>query len=1637
MTKSVTMAIVRPNDHPRPRGGVRRRDLKGLSLVRDCLLEDRCLLAAVPGQVEFPAAPTNAFGKYDTVANLSDVISTVASSSPFAKTITITNSSDRVMFAFLEAENTHQAVAGPTADYTGTASYDPFDPLNHEYRGYVGTTDGADDYAGIPPHSSVTVTVPLAFWDSGRINISADGPDQFATYQAPDLNLVGTPAGAPFNYLNADTQAIFFGTITKSGDQSQLNFAPVYNSFVGGQPSTANWQSPVASGLFKAGQTYLVTGPGLGAETVTIDPGHPGYVNLPTSVPASATVGQYTFTIQTDPNTPSGSPAVISSTARYVQTGLPLTTQGSAGTNDGVVLWYHSLVGQQPNNLAPFQLTELTFRGTFYDATANPGTDFAALLDANDYAGAINDLADYDISYVDSVDLPVAMEAANASVGNTGTTAPFGWIGSGMTVEAFQDALEAFASSNTPGGGNTNGLGTYFGGQGYPTYLPLGTGEVKLPSGQNLFLQGPSSAGSVSDIHFVKTFPDGSVIDQPLLELTSGGTDPTTWAIGLNPNHPTQGDDLGLNNDDADAYTVENFLTKAGTTYDVTYTDPVSGKTVLAGVVSGLYFGPDGTTLYGVKLDRPAPEGLPTTTVFTFTRQQEDYAGGGIAGLWYSWAKYYADNVVSSPLANVAGTMNGSLLTLASPAPNLVPGMAVTSGAALPPGCVILSVSPDHRTIRLSTVATGVPTTFSFAAPSFASLVGYDPAATPLVNLSFTTAAEEAYALAFARSVYVAMSAWGVSVPSGTANAWSPLLTNIIGGNTGPAFLAHADTPVTTFLTDVTKSLQRGVPDFTSPLYADQALWYPDPALPAGGLSYNAFNLNPVVWFVHQKLGAIVYAFSLDDELGNVNAGGATDVRIDIGGLDGFAGLNQDQYSNTSNFGVVTSGAQATQARSSQVQATAPNLTDKLFPYDPNSKMPGTLVNGPGVAVGTSLEFLTPSLTLNNPLSAPSTAPTFSFFGPPIFTGTVLGPNQATDTIVLGAKGADGQFPAQALAAYNSLLRMGPLANIEVNGEGIAPPQLGGTNPPVTIQSLTMGADAITLQLSAALNPALVSQPGGSYGYTFGDAALGLLLDPGFEWADVSALSGQFNHGAQLTENTRDWTFTDSPTQPKSWFAGIAFDDTSTYTDKNPKAPQGLQVGFIQGDSRISQAFVAGAGVYTLMLSAAQSGNNLSPQTLQVLVDGVTAGTVSPSGTGYQSFTIQFGLKDTGQHTITFQGMQASANTVLIDAISASPETGLAAPEPVVLEAIPNPSVVVGSTVTFTAHASGLSSPLIYRLAPGAPGGATIDPDTGVFTWTPTAPGVYAVTVEVNDHSLPALGDEQVVTITVGKATTRAVAVSSLPAPTYGQSLYFGAAVAAAPGLGDPSGTIQFVLDGSDFGSPVAMSGGFAPSPSLATLGAGVHHVAAVYSGDADYAAVVSPVLTTTVARAPLAIVASSGSKAYGQPNPLLTATYTGFVNGETAASLTTPVLLWTAAGPSSPTGSYAIAAWGASSPDYAITLVPGVLTVTAPPAGVSAATQGWTAIATTLYQEVLGRTPDAAGLNFWVRTLDRGASPTAVAPSIWDSPEHIQLLATRRAPRIAFATALTDARTAGQFAFKLTSSFPRGPLTVAKAKNA
>ena len=124
----------------------------------------------------------------------------------------------------------------------------------------------------------------------------------------------------------------------------------------------------------------------------------------------------------------------------------------------------------------------------------------------------------------------------------------------------------------------------------------------------------------------------------------------------------------------------------------------------------------------------------------------------------------------------------------------------------------------------------------------------------------------------------------------------------------------------------------------------------------------------------------------------------------------------------------------------------------------------------------------------------------------------------------------------------------------------------------------------------------------------------------------------------------------------------------------------------------------------------------------------------------------------------------------------------------------------------------------------------------------------------------------------------------------------------------------------------------------VATISTPVLHVSgspyaitAVYSGDTIFEGSRSNVASLTINPAPLLITAKNASKVYGAAVPTLTASYSGFVSGDSSASLTTqPTLTTTATAGSHVAGSpYSITASGAVDSDYKISYAAGTMTVT------------------------------------------------------------------------------------------------------------
>ncbi len=212
-----------------------------------------------------------------------------------------------------------------------------------------------------------------------------------------------------------------------------------------------------------------------------------------------------------------------------------------------------------------------------------------------------------------------------------------------------------------------------------------------------------------------------------------------------------------------------------------------------------------------------------------------------------------------------------------------------------------------------------------------------------------------------------------------------------------------------------------------------------------------------------------------------------------------------------------------------------------------------------------------------------------------------------------------------------------------------------------------------------------------------------------------------------------------------------------------------------------------------------------------------------------------------------------------------------------------------------------------------------------------------------------AWADCDVPTPTPTPTATTTPAATATPTPTtlnvsaatgtYGGSTTFTATLTRASDNTPVAGkTINFTLNGNPAGSGVTDATGLATSSAVLLSGssynAGVYPTgaAASFAGDPSFGAS-SGHNSLTVNKAKLIVSADSKSRLYGEPNPTLTASYTGFVNGETLATsgVTGTPTLTTTATQSSPVGKYPISITQgtlAGGNNYAITLVDGTLTV-------------------------------------------------------------------------------------------------------------
>jgi len=426
--------------------------------------------------------------------------------------------------------------------------------------------------------------------------------------------------------------------------------------------------------------------------------------------------------------------------------------------------------------------------------------------------------------------------------------------------------------------------------------------------------------------------------------------------------------------------------------------------------------------------------------------------------------------------------------------------------------------------------------------------------------------------------------------------------------------------------------------------------------------------------------------------------------------------------------------------------------------------------------------------------------------------------------------------------------------------------------------------------------------------------------------------------------------------------------------------PQGLAVGDFNGDGRPDLAVPLGGanklGIFLgeLTESATATGVNVAGSgTQQVFAsypgdanyNSSVSATTALTGTAPPSLIAAFGAPSIAigaSASLTFTVTNANA-TVGLTGI------GFADTLPAGL-VVSTPNGLTGSCGTITAVA-GSSSVSMSGLSLAASGTCAFSLNvTGI-----TAGVQNNVTSTVTSNEGGAGGTASA-GITVNK-DTQTIAFGALPAHTYGDAPLSVSATATS------GQTVTFSVTSGPCSVVVT---------TVTITGAGSCVIAANQSGNATYSAAPAVPETLTVNKAALTVTANNANVVTGFTLPTFTASYSGFVNGDTAAVLSgAPGLSTTATAGSAP-GSYPITvtAGTLTTANYTFSLVNGTLTISPQPIPPPTLTVSPSAL---VLQYALGILPTSFTQTLTVNSTSGGSfavtssAPWLVAPSTGTAP--------------------------------------------------
>ncbi len=424
---------------------------------------------------------------------------------------------------------------------------------------------------------------------------------------------------------------------------------------------------------------------------------------------------------------------------------------------------------------------------------------------------------------------------------------------------------------------------------------------------------------------------------------------------------------------------------------------------------------------------------------------------------------------------------------------------------------------------------------------------------------------------------------------------------------------------------------------------------------------------------------------------------------------------------------------------------------------------------------------------------------------------------------------------------------------------------LGSTSPVLT---QTVTANSSGTAITSSVNPSTFGQsvtftatvtgsgvtPTGTVTFKDGSTALGsaTLNGSGQTTFSTNALAagshsitatynGDSNYGTSISptltqtvnQNASSTSLTSSA-NPSAYGAAVTFTATVTGASGTPTGT----VTFKDGTTTLGSATLNGSGQTTLSVSSLAVGNHS--------ITAVYGGDTNNLGSTSPVLT---------QTIVTNTSSTAVASSV-------------------------NPSAL-GQSVTFTATVTGSgvtpTGTVTFKDGSNTLGTGTLNGSgQAALSTSALATGSHSITAVYGGDGNFGSSSSPVLTQTVGQSSSSSTSLISSSNPsTYGTPMTFTATVTGAGGT--PTGTVTFKDGATTLGS-AALNGNAQAALSASALSVGNHSITAVYSGDANFPASTSPVLTQIVGQSNAATVSLTSSvNPSGAKQPV---TFTAIVTG-------------------------------------------------------------------------------------------------------------------------------------------------------------